>query len=111
VNLGIRLYRSSYLTSVTVTESPQLPQKILRDVMWVTLYTKIDAQCDKLTKTLATVDVPSDVVKFFLARSLKQSSLECGPMPNVMAALANVGGVLCSTPRTLADAHYSSAVQ
>jgi len=25
--------------------------------------------------------------------------LECGPMPNVMAAL-------CSTPQSLADAHY-----
>jgi len=32
--------------------------------------------------------------------------LECGPMPNVMVALPNVGGALCSTPQTLADAHY-----
>jgi len=24
--------------------------------------------------------------------------LECGPMPNVMAALPNIGGALCSTP-------------
>ena len=32
--------------------------------------------------------------------------LECGPMPNVMAALPNVGGALCSTSHTLADAHY-----
>ena len=32
--------------------------------------------------------------------------LECGPMPNVMAALQNIGGALCSTPQTLADAHY-----
>jgi len=31
-------------------------------------------------------------------------------MPNMMAALSNVGGVLCSTPQTLADAHYSSGV-
>ena len=38
-------------------------------------------------------------------------SLECGPMPNVMAALPNIGGVLCSTPQGLADAHYSSAMQ
>ena len=37
--------------------------------------------------------------------------LECGPMPNVMAALPNIGGALCSTPQSLADAHYSSAVQ
>jgi len=27
-------------------------------------------------------------------------------MPNVMAALPNVGGVLCLTPQSLADAHY-----
>jgi len=28
-----------------------------------------------------------------------------GPMPNVMAALPNIGGALCSTPQSLADAH------
>jgi len=27
-------------------------------------------------------------------------------MPNVMAALPNIGGALCSTPQSLADAHY-----
>jgi len=32
-------------------------------------------------------------------------------MPNVMAALPNIGGALCSTPQSLADAHYQSAVQ
>jgi len=32
-------------------------------------------------------------------------------MLNVMAALPNVGGGLCSTPKSLADAHYYSAVQ
>jgi len=37
--------------------------------------------------------------------------LECGPVPNVMAALPNRGGALCSTPQSLADAHYWSAVQ
>jgi len=30
-------------------------------------------------------------------------------MPNVMAALPNVGGALCSTPQSLADAHYYMA--
>ena len=35
------------------------------------------------------------------------NQLECGPMPNVMAALPNIGGALCSTPQSLADAHYS----
>ena len=36
--------------------------------------------------------------------------LECGPMPNVMAALPNIGGALCSTPQSLADAHYYRAL-
>jgi len=27
-------------------------------------------------------------------------------MPNVMAALPNIGGALCSTPQSLADDHY-----
>jgi len=33
------------------------------------------------------------------------------PMPNVMAALSNIGGALCSTPQSLADAQYLTAVQ
>jgi len=35
----------------------------------------------------------------------------CGPMPNVMAALPNIGGAVCSTPQSLADAQYWNAVQ
>jgi len=31
-------------------------------------------------------------------------------MPNVMAVLPNINGTLCSTPQSLADAHYWSAV-
>jgi len=27
-------------------------------------------------------------------------------MPNVMVALPNIGGALCSKPQSLADAHY-----
>jgi len=27
-------------------------------------------------------------------------------MPNVMAALPNIGGALCSTPQSLTEAHY-----
>jgi len=32
-------------------------------------------------------------------------------MPNVMAALSNIGGALRSTPQSLADAYYQSSVQ
>jgi len=35
-----------------------------------------------------------------------KNKLECGPMPNLMVALPNIGGALCSTPQSLADAHY-----
>jgi len=48
-------------------------------------------------------------------------NLQCGPMPNAMAALPNIGGankerkfrnaVPCHTPQTLADAHCSTALQ
>jgi len=39
-------------------------------------------------------------------RQKDRKKLECGPMPNVMAALPNIGGALCSTPQSLADADY-----
>ena len=42
---------------------------------------------------------------------LKLKRLECGPLPNMMVALPNIGGALCSTPQSLADAHYLTAVQ
>jgi len=38
--------------------------------------------------------------------SVLEQILECGPVPNVMVALPNIGGALCSTPQNLADAHY-----
>jgi len=33
-----------------------------------------------------------------------RQKLECGPMPNLMVALPNIGGALCSTPQSLVDA-------
>ena len=53
----------------------------------------------------------SDVSIDAIVALAKQQQLECGPMPNAMAALPNIGGALCSTPQSLADAHYQSAVQ
>jgi len=35
-----------------------------------------------------------------------RKKLECGPMPNVMVALPNIDGALCSTPQTFADIHH-----
>jgi len=41
----------------------------------------------------------------------EKRQLECGPMPSMMAALPNIGGALCSTRQSAADAYYKSAVQ
>jgi len=45
-------------------------------------------------------------IAVYLRHLPKYSELECGPMPNLMVALPNTGGALCSTPQSLADAHY-----
>jgi len=37
-----------------------------------------------------------------LRHDINLSQVECGPMPNVMVALPNIGGALCSTPQSLA---------
>jgi len=41
-----------------------------------------------------------------ILKTTNNTKLECGPMPNLMVALPNIGGALCSTPQSLADAHY-----
>jgi len=56
--------------------------------------------------------LPNTLLKWFgyqIKRTFSEPNymqLECGPMPNVMAALPNIGGALCPTPQNLADAHY-----
>ena len=47
--------------------------------------------------------IETHFTEFIVSVELK---LECGPMPNEMVALPNIGGALCSTPQSLADAHY-----
>jgi len=49
--------------------------------------------------------------KLLYKHKRNQQQLECGPMPNAMAALPNIGGALCLTQQSLADAQYWSAVQ
>ena len=39
-------------------------------------------------------------------RKKKKKELECGPMPNLMVALPNIDGALCSTLQSLGDARY-----
>ena len=59
----------------------------------------------RLLRTLAARKL-TNTMKWNIKRKL-----ECVPMPNVMAALPSIVGALCSTPQSLADAHYQSAVQ
>jgi len=40
------------------------------------------------------------------AKMKTDKKLESGPMPNKMVALPNIGGTLCSTPQSMADADY-----
>jgi len=59
-------------------------------------------------KTVKVYPISEDIQQFKTIRehARKQDQLECGPMTNVMAALPNISGALCSTPQSLADAHY-----
>ena len=69
-------------------------------------YTPSILKCD-----IHSISPDDGVSKSVLYRPhMIQKQLECGPMPNVMAALQNIGGGLCSTPQSLGDAHYKSAV-
>ena len=53
------------------------------------------------------MDSTKTVIKYTRTNMKKiKKTLECGPMPNVMVALPNIGGDLRSTPQSLADAHY-----
>ena len=45
-------------------------------------------------------------VQKYATKTIKNINWKRGPMPNLTAALPNIGGALCSTPQTLADAHY-----
>ena len=54
----------------------------------------------------AFVVIPHQAHWLFNCSKKNKAKLECGPMPNVMVALPNTGGALCSTPQSLADAHY-----
>ena len=52
------------------------------------------------------MQITSTQAKPLLWLTENNNKLECGPMPNLMVALPNIGGALCSTPQTMADAHY-----
>jgi len=88
-------------------------QQISYDIFTITLY-NIRQFIDSFT-TVIRNDLHMIISKIFpttpqlLSPYLRK--LECGPMPNVMVALPNIGGALCSIPKSLTDAHYLTAVQ
>ena len=61
-----------------------------------------------LNTTLIVDKHCSDVCcdEFSVSQIDRKSKLECGPMSNLMVALPNVADALCSTPQSLAEAHY-----
>ena len=63
------------------------------------LFSIVIIQC---TVVVVTKYRPIDMKSVFAINLI----LECGPMPNVMVALPNIGGALCSMPQSLADAQY-----
>jgi len=54
----------------------------------------------------STVDIQPAAAEISRGKKEDRKKLECGPMPNVMVALPNTGGALCSMPQSLADARY-----
>ena len=62
-----------------------------------------------LTMCRSTADIQSATAEIRRGEKEEEGEkeeLEYGRMPNLMAALPNIGGALCSTPQSLADAHY-----
>jgi len=49
--------------------------------------------------TCITLDSNNYILHESVTVTANKSQLECGPMPNVMAALPTTGGALCSTPQ------------
>ena len=47
----------------------------------------------------------TDYYSVLISETIK-NKLECGPMPNVMVALPNIGGPPLFNAQSLADAHY-----
>ena len=57
------------------------------------------------------VDIQSPTAEIIGEEKRKKEWTRNVVHPNVMAALPNIGGALCSTPQSLADADYYSAMQ
>ena len=59
-----------------------------------------------MCQSMVDIQSPTAEIRRGKKRKKKEEELECVPMPNLMVALPNIGGALCSTPQSLADVHY-----
>ena len=71
--------------------SPNLSRRILDVYTWCGLSANLRCRSETCCTRLA---------------ENARRNLECGPMPNLMVALPNIGGAFCSTPQSLADTDY-----
>jgi len=56
--------------------------------------------------SMADIQSAAAEIKRGKKKKKKKKELECGPTSNLMAALSNIDGIVCSTPQNLVDAHY-----
>jgi len=80
-------------------------QHDLNDVLRVTDVRVVQCGTATIKVTLSGDYTLTIVIHLFNVRTINYK-LECGPMPNVMAALPNIGRALYSTPQSLADIHH-----
>jgi len=98
-----RFPRTGALFGRTVTTSPPFHLLQIRQVH----DHERRAHCSKLVRYSAMTARQSYMTLSSInAGNVYINHLECGPMPNMMATLPNIGGALCSTPQSLAGAHY-----
>jgi len=105
--------RSPYISSPSLTRR-QASEKFFPASFHKYIWHSVTLICSALEEHLLALYVPTQSqwprpvqpipIHFCYLHHIYE--LECGPMPNLMVALPNIGGALCSTPQSLADPHY-----
>jgi len=107
------MFNSFFRLSIHASAAKIQPDKVvrwcqdgdfLRPIISASRVQHISDIHSKFTMCGSIVDIQSPTAE--IRRGKKKKELACGPMPNVMVALPNIGGDLCSTPQSLADAQY-----
>jgi len=84
--------------------STQTASRLVQPFLQGSLVWQTDRQTDRPTDH-ATQSVTIGRITYIVWAMRPNNNYKCGPMPNVMVALPNTGGALCSTPQSLADAY------